>query len=276
MDFEDAYNFTTVLLPWENNDVDGGVGITFTLTLNDNISYPLVYPGYLEPQSFLVFNPEAVTSVPNLVNYIRPKSGDRIAISVRPVSGNSNDWFISPKLSLLDGSSKVSFFARGLVAAFQEKFNVLVSTTDTEPGSFTSISGSVPVTLASASWTEFEYSLNDFNGQDVYVAIQCVTGDGGAMFMIDDIEITTSDVSIEKNKYSGISVVPNPTTGKLFITSAEKIKNIEIFDATGKPVLNERINSFDKSIDISLLQTGIYFIRIHTGNGTEVMKVVKN
>ena len=273
IDFEDAYDFTTVLSPWENDDVDGQTPVTFTLILSDG-TYQLKYPGYDEPQSFVVFNPSE-TSVPNLINYIRPHSGDRIAVSVHPVEGNSDDWFVSPKNLLYGNSSKVSFFARGLAAAYTEKFEVWVLIPDGEITYFSKISGDQPVELKSASWTEFEYSLDEFNGQEVCVAISCVSGSNGAIFMIDDIEITTTNVNIEKNRYSNISVVPNPTSGKLYINSANKIKDIEIVDITGKSMMSEKINSFSKNIDISSLQSGLYFIRINTGSGIEVMKIVK-
>jgi len=274
IDFEDAFDFTTVLLPWSNIDVDDADLITFSLQI-EGITYPLRYPGYNEHQSFVVFNPSA-TAIPNLINYIRPKSGDRIAISVRPVTGSSNDWFISPKIALVEeGDSRISFFARGLAAAYPEKFNVLVSTTDMEPESFVSISGSTPVSLASSAWTENIYSLNDYRGQEVYVAIQCVTDGDGAMFMLDDIMIETGIVGINSKNFAGITVSPNPSTGKLSVNSSELINSIEIIDAAGQSVLRERINANEKTIDISKLKPGLYFVRINGEHKTEVVKILK-
>ena len=75
-----------------------------------------------------------------------------------------------------------------------------------------------------------------------------------------------------------ISVIPNPTTGELRITNYElRIDEIEIFDIMGKQVtLNHPINSYSNpKIDISHLNSGIYFVKIVTEQGITVKKVVK-
>lgn len=64
-----------------------------------------------------------------------------------------------------------------------------------------------------------------------------------------------------------ISVYPNPASNRLFINANEaKISNIMIRDLNGKEVLNT--NSFIEGIDISGLNSGIYFIQITNDDGT--------
>jgi hypothetical protein len=273
IDFEDAYDFTTVLSPWTNTDVDKVQGITFNLQLAEG-SFPLIYPGYDQAQGFIVFNP-STTSIEPLVNYIRPKSGSRVAASVRPYQGNANDWFISPQINLLGGNSEIVFWTRGLASAYTEKFKVLVSTTGLNPASFTAISGATPVNSSGSTWTERRFSLNDYSGQSIYVAIQAVTDAAGAMFLVDDIEISTT-TGIHAVDANTFSLSPNPTRGLVRIQSEDAVKELVVFDSVGKEVKREQVNATDKAVDLSGLKQGIYLIRLTTGKGTKVGKIIKN
>ena len=83
----------------------------------------------------------------------------------------------------------------------------------------------------------------------------------------------------EENGYF-LNVFPNPTSGELNIESGElKIEKIEIFNVMGKCVLTSptppKTKEGKTSIYISHLQTGVYFIKIQTENGTITRKVVK-
>lgn len=60
-----------------------------------------------------------------------------------------------------------------------------------------------------------------------------------------------------------IKVYPNPTSNKLQVTLAQKIKQIAIYDITGKLVLSRTENA-DKNIDVSNLKTGVYYLVLIT------------
>jgi len=75
-----------------------------------------------------------------------------------------------------------------------------------------------------------------------------------------------------------ISVIPNPTTGELRITNCElRINKIEILDLMGKTLSSNHliISSSNPTIDISNLNSGIYFVKIVTEQGVTVKKVTK-
>jgi len=77
----------------------------------------------------------------------------------------------------------------------------------------------------------------------------------------------------------GIKVYPNPTSGELRITNYElRIKRVEVFDVLGRNILTSFVSltSTETTINISHLQAGIYFIKIHTNDKIVVKKVLKN
>jgi hypothetical protein len=72
-----------------------------------------------------------------------------------------------------------------------------------------------------------------------------------------------------------ITLYPNPSTSQLNIKSEGlSIKNISIVDLTGRTV--KMVNNKSKIIDISDLEKGTYFLRLHTDNGMVSRKFLKN
>ncbi len=73
----------------------------------------------------------------------------------------------------------------------------------------------------------------------------------------------------EVNSYNHINIYPNPSSGIVTISSSLVIKNIDVFDVTGKLVFNQQNNNKQtkSELDLSQLSNGIYFIHALTENG---------
>jgi hypothetical protein len=101
-----------------------------------------------------------------------------------------------------------------------------------------------------------------------------------------------SELSELQKALANITLVPNPTTGELRITSYElRIDEIEIFDIYGKKVWSKfpsvipnvvrNLEHYGQQTDgaiinITVLPAGIYFVKIKTEVGEVIKKVVKN
>jgi len=87
--------------------------------------------------------------------------------------------------------------------------------------------------------------------------------------------IVNAFVGIADLSASGISIYPNPTSGKLTIDNGElTIQSIEITDITGK-VVKSFSNFQNSEIDLSNLNSGIYFIKLQTDKQVFTTKIVK-
>jgi len=79
------------------------------------------------------------------------------------------------------------------------------------------------------------------------------------------------------NVYQNIKVYPNPTTNIVNIFSPDAvINNIEVFDLRGRrivEILNQEDNNYQ--LDLSKLETAVYFVKIYTSSGSITKKVIK-
>ncbi|MCE4065478.1 T9SS type A sorting domain-containing protein [Chryseobacterium gleum] len=99
---------------------------------------------------------------------------------------------------------------------------------------------------------------------------------GGTGFYVVDFvttNLSTNDSTIRTENM--MKVYPNPTSSILFFEGKDQVKNIIVFDISGKIFKNIE-NSKSNTIDISDLAKGIYFIKIISENTTYVKKVIKN
>ncbi len=83
----------------------------------------------------------------------------------------------------------------------------------------------------------------------------------------------TSLLSTDEYLISKFHLYPNPTTGMLNISSESQISSLKIYNNIGQVILSSFNN---KSIDISSLRTGLYFIKVEdTMSNVETKKIIK-
>lgn len=84
----------------------------------------------------------------------------------------------------------------------------------------------------------------------------------------------TGTLGTQESKTFVITLYPNPTSEVLNIQSQEKISKAEIYDFTGKLLLQKTV--IDKKINVNTLSKGTYFIKLHTEKGIVNSKFIKN
>jgi citrate lyase gamma subunit len=147
------------------------------------------FPNEKYTGSYIVFNPSAATPAVTQSAW-DPYSGDKYlaCFAANPLYGGSNnDWLITPQVTVVPGM-RFSFRAKSVTDEYGlECFKVGVSTTDTEVSSFTFLTGT-DYMEAPAAWTQYTYDLNSYVGEQIYLAINCVSDDTW-VFLVDDIYI---------------------------------------------------------------------------------------
>ncbi len=203
--FEDYDDFAVGSFgEWKSYDNDGKSVYPIGLGSQTNI---VTFPGASTPSAPaaiapMVFNP--YTTVPAMapsdVAVIAP-TGQKTVIFFSPQMSTADKWLISPQFDVRQ-DDVWQFTAKGYVSAYVETIELLISTTGTETGDFTSLG---TIDLPSEMWMRYEVDLANYVDQKVYLAIRYVSYD--AFFcQIDDFIVgnpystsETVDVGAVKN-----------------------------------------------------------------------------
>ncbi|MDY0344101.1 MAG: C10 family peptidase [Lentimicrobium sp.] len=257
LDFEDLEDFSLTFGDWTAIDVDGSPTYGF-----DGITFP--HSG--EPMSFIAFNPLATTPP---VGAMTPHGGERFGASFASGTPPNNDYMISPK-TMLGQNAELTLWVKSYTAQYGlEKYNIRVSTTNTNPSSFTTIAG--PIEAPATEWTFVTYDLSAYEGQEVYVAIQCVSNDA-FVFMIDDVAISFTS-SVKNPEVASFNVYPNPTNGELNITGNERIERVRMVNLAGQVILESVVGNNSFRFDTGNVPAGLYLLNIVTEKGTVTRKI---
>lgn len=144
----------------------------------------VTFPNAYQPMAFIPFNPTSDQLSADMSANYAPHSDAQFMISFCPVDENNNapaadHWMISPALS--GDAQTISFYAREITTNYgPETLEILASSTDNQPESFTVVSEeSVDVT----EWTEYTAALP---AGTKYFAIRHTATDVFGL-MIDDV-----------------------------------------------------------------------------------------
>jgi hypothetical protein len=67
------------------------------------------------------------------------------------------------------------------------------------------------------------------------------------------------------------TVYPNPVDKMLYIKNITGLKSIDVYNSLGQQVLQSKVDQ----IDVGHLPIGIYFLKIHSDQGTETKRIIK-
>lgn len=103
--------------------------------------------------------------------------------TARLSSGNHDDWFITPKVSITAATDSMHFWARKASASSSLSVDILGSTTGSDSASFVNVIDTT-FTLTNA-WVKYAYGLGDFAGQELYFAFHSIEN-SGTTFYVDN------------------------------------------------------------------------------------------
>ncbi len=270
MDFEGCLDFSIDGFNprWKTLDLDKG----YTWTVTD-----VSFPGMGEAMAFMAFNPSATN--PSMIEYnMTAFQGEKFGAcfgnaseEVMPPLTN-NDWLISPKMKMAQ-DAKLSFFVRKYDPTLVEEYYVLVSADSDDPEDFHRVGG---LREASAEWERVEVDLSEYANKEIYIAINCVSYDG-YVFMIDDIRVSKPSANEGSALSAQLSLYPNPASEIISIQSTDaRIQSVVLYDLSGRETFQSGNNLSTNLFryNVSGLVPGIYFAKVQTTQGTEILKFV--
>ena len=113
-----------------------------------------------------------------------------------------------------------------------------------------------------------------FNEVEIYKAgIEDIGYMFGEWFL--EYEINCGESINETEQTSSLDLHPNPVNDKLYIETLTQTLTIEIYDVYGRQQQLSAISGQPSVIDISGLNSGVYFVKVVTSEGETVKKIIK-
>ena len=114
--------------------------------------------------------------------------------------------------------------------------------------------------------TGLEAAIND----EMTFEVNATHGD-----IMQPIVMTMSTLGIDEIS-NRTNLYPNPVNDKLYIVTEAEIKEVVVYDVYGRlQVTKTPSHQDDATIDVSGLNSGIYFVEIYTDNGNFIKRIIK-
>jgi uncharacterized protein (TIGR02145 family) len=148
------------------------------------------------------------------------------------------------------------------------------------PGGVRSEYGTYTDLLSSAYWWTYtaDDSFDAWNRSmqynSAYVGRNAVKKEKGASVRCV-CDFLTTEIR-EKDITPGPNIYPNPSTGIVNIAFAESTQNSRVYvsNSFGQVVLTKNINTSTSILDLTNNAKGMYFVKVQSGNGVVVRKVI--
>lgn len=186
--------------------------------------------------------------------------------------GQANKWLITPQLTLGAYGNYLKFKAKSFDPSYPDNYKILISTGNL----ITDFQDTIALVVQETPyWIDREFLLDSaFNGQAVFIAFVNTTNDGYALYL-DDIVVRKDDpLSVSKPTIASVQISPNPTSQYLNISSEQMVTDYQIVSTDGKVIQKSSLEN-TQQVDVSLLQEGVYFIRLHVNNHYTTQKFIK-
>ena len=200
-----------------------------------------------------------------------------------------DNWLITPQLNLNPGTTNtMTFWVAPQDASYpQDHYSVMVSTTNNQPASFTSIYSE---TITGSDWEERTVNL-PYAGQDIYIAFRHHDCTDWYIMKIDDIEIASTESAdeltpiVKPTALHGNYPNPfNPTTTISYDLANDGNVAIDIYNIKGqkvKTLVNDRQNAGAHTVvwnghddNGKHVGSGIYFFNMKAGKYTSTRKMI--
>ena len=138
-------------------------------------------------------------------------------------------------------------------------------------------------------WVQEELDLHDYLGQKIALRFELVSDAGVNYqgFYFDDLNVITVEdtftaaVQNLNSSENSVTVYPNPANEQFTIAvrgyDLSQAMNAQLFDCTGRKVLDVNITTSKTIVDTHILPAGIYYLKTEWSGGTlPVTKIVIN
>lgn len=185
-----------------------------------------------------------------------------------------------PKLKIIDNTT-LTYQIKVKDSDYSNHYSILVYTEHDDESIESEASVVYSGSISSESYVSRTVDLSEFDGQEVYIAFRHHDDENKYWMYIDDIFVTSPEVSIpEVSLDEAMSVYPNPASNSCYIVyDAEGLTDVEVrfVNVQGQVLLSDSykaMGSQSKYFDLSSLSTGVYIVEFNSANDRAYKRLV--
>lgn len=192
-------------------------------------------------------------------------------------SVNAHNILVLPMISIPEGSETVElsyYVGAGTSHNFFSETYYITATTSNEQDVIMAANPIFYETLPTPEGRYLTVSLEDFIGQDIYIAFRHKTNDQW-MLGIDDIKVESGVLNTTDNFLQDFSYFMD-TDDQLNLKSITLLTEAVIYNMLGQTVVSEKLQNMETRIDLSFLPDGIYVVQVLAQGKEKTFKILKN
>ncbi|XMO85597.1 endonuclease [Algibacter sp. AS12] len=119
-------------------------------------------------------------------------------------------------------------------------------------------------------------TIDNINIEGNVTVVIAETTSGGDRVTIDDLSWTCySTLNVSDNFIKQIKTFPNPISSNVFNIETKEVLNFKILDLLGKTLKTGQVSPSNKVIDVSILNKGVYLLKLEANNQSITKKIIK-
>lgn len=183
-------------------------------------------------------------------------------------------WLITPLLSLGATNNYISWKGLSHDPSFPDSYKVMISTNTNDIVDFTDTL--VVVSNEYPNWTNHLKELDDYAGQDIYIAFVNTTSNGFKLYL-DSIYVREQDPLSINEEEIVVAAYPNPVVNELNLSIGNaKIQKVTVHNSFGQVVSKELFNHQNNVVlNTSAFDSGIYIVSVETTLGIVRKRIIK-
>lgn len=200
--------------------------------------------------------------------------GSRVLEYRYDFTNDANTWFFTRGLYLTQGQNyTISYkYGNSSMSFYSEKFKTMYGNAP-DSGSMTLLLADHPLVNGAMATAE-TISFSPPSTDTYYFGFHAYSLANQDFLYIDDIVIDVA-LSTTKNSFSQLNYYPNPIKNELFISNANKIEKVTIFNLLGQKVGEQYGFQNIINLNVSILASGHYLATIVSENQSKTIKIVK-
>lgn len=206
-----------------------------------------------------------------------PPAGPMIYVntpgSVTYYAGSNNTtpaYLITPSVSTMDGAHKLDFTAT--VAGDNGIVTLQLGYYAEGSQTFTTVGQPMMITAANSTFSNIVFPAIQENARIAFRFTSVAPHQAVAIDNVSWTPVTNSNDSFAKKSFI---LYPNPAAGSVnLVNNANAEGTVNIYSLTGAQVFSAKIGTGEQNLNLSGLQSGMYLVKVQTGNAVSTQKLV--